>query len=98
MLSEKSSTNAESFIKFGRGRQMDCRLPMDTPIYRITWRAADITAKLRIRGSLLSYSPSRIWEVATPAPLIFKLETIILSLRELNLSFLGKESDLLESI
>jgi hypothetical protein len=33
MISEKFSTNAESFIKFGRGRRIDWRLPMDTPLY-----------------------------------------------------------------
>ena len=33
MISAKSSTNSESFIRFGRGRRMAWRLPMDTPIY-----------------------------------------------------------------
>jgi hypothetical protein len=33
MISTKSSTNPESFIKFGRGRRIGWRLHMDTPIY-----------------------------------------------------------------
>ncbi len=33
MLSEKFSTNPDSFIKFGRGRRIGWRLHMDTPIY-----------------------------------------------------------------
>jgi predicted DNA-binding ArsR family transcriptional regulator len=34
MLSEKFSTNPESFKGFGRGRRIGWRLHMDTPIYR----------------------------------------------------------------
>ena len=33
MISTKSSTNPESFIRFGRGRRIDWRLPVETPIY-----------------------------------------------------------------
>jgi len=33
MISEKISTNPESFTGFGRGRRIDWRYPMDTPLY-----------------------------------------------------------------
>jgi hypothetical protein len=33
MISAKNSTNPESFTEFGRGRRIDWRDPMDTPIY-----------------------------------------------------------------
>ncbi len=32
MISEKFSTNSESFIKFGRGRRIHWQLPMDAPV------------------------------------------------------------------
>jgi hypothetical protein len=34
MISVKSSTNPEIFIKFGRGRRIGWQLHMDTPIYK----------------------------------------------------------------
>jgi hypothetical protein len=33
MISEKFSTNPESFIEFGRGRRIGWRLHMETPVY-----------------------------------------------------------------
>jgi hypothetical protein len=38
MISEKFSTNPESFIKFERGRRIGWRLHMDTPINQLLFK------------------------------------------------------------
>jgi hypothetical protein len=37
MISAKNCTNPESFNGFARGRRIDWRDPMDTPIHRIDY-------------------------------------------------------------
>jgi hypothetical protein len=58
MISEKFSTNPESFIKFGRGRRIGWRLHMETPVYNYA-RYINERKKLN-KSNLYTVKKSRI--------------------------------------
>ena len=70
MLSERRSTNPESCSEFGRGRWIDWRLHMDTPIYIHKWKS-EIECRLNER-------------MKTSLKLIFKNERVKKSFRRIS--------------